>query len=93
MAALIQRLQTRSNLVNQLRHRYWVLRYLEGLAGEKVEALVLERGPRRVNLVLSSVLLEGELPANQAMNIEPGDTVRVRLARASALDNELRLEW
>jgi len=93
IAGIIQSLQTRANLVGQLRHRYWLLKYLEGKVGSRLAALVLERGPNRVKVVLVDLLLESELPARPAMRLEPGATVQVLVARVDPLDNLLRLEW
>ncbi|HSH12240.1 MAG TPA: ribonuclease catalytic domain-containing protein, partial [Desulfurivibrionaceae bacterium] len=58
----IIRHQSRSNLVRRLRNRYWLLRYLEPRVGERMEALVIDRGPRRVNVVLTEILMEADLP-------------------------------
>jgi exoribonuclease-2 len=94
-AGSIQHAQGRANQVRYLRHRYWLLKYLEQEigVGNKMKALVLEVQPRRVQVVLPDILLEGDLPINQAMHVEPGDTVMVKLAKVSALDNTFRLEW
>lgn len=93
IAGTIQSLQTRANLVGQLRHRYWLLKFLEGKVGSRMEALVLERGPNRVKVVLLDLLLESDLPARPAMGLEPGANVQVLVAKVSPLDNLLRLEW
>lgn len=92
-AGIIQSLQTRANLVGQLRHRYWLLKHLEGKVGSRIAALVLERGPNRVKVVLVDMLLESELPTRPAMGLEPGVTVQVLVAKVDPLDNLLRLEW
>ncbi len=86
-------LQTRANMVSQKRHRYWLLKYLEQRVGQRLEAMVLDRGPKKVIVVLSDILLESELPANQGVSAEPGETIRVKIAKASPLDDVLRLEW
>ncbi len=93
MAGTIQSLQTRANLVGQLRHRYWLLKYLESKMGTRVPALILERGPNRVKVVLADLLLESELPSRPGITLEPGVTVQVRIVKVDPLDNLLRLEW
>ncbi len=85
--------QSRVNLVRQLRHRYWLLKHLELKTGSKVDAYVLEKGPRKIHVVLKDTLLEGSLPRNNAFNLEIGDIIQVRIARAVPLDDLLRLEW
>ena len=83
----------RAGAVRQQRHRYWILRYLEPKQGTTLPALVVGQGPKRVNLLLTDCLFDVDLPVNPAFPVEPGDTVRVRLARVSPLDNVLRVEW
>jgi len=85
--------QSKVNLVKRMRHRYWILRYLEQHIGERLDALVIDRGARRYYVVLLDVLLECDLPANQAINAQPGEEVSVRIAKVSPLDDLLRLEW
>lgn len=90
---IITTTQSRVNQARRDRHRYWLIKYLAARLGRQVEALVVGRGPRRVNVVLLDCLLEADLPPNQGMMIQPGDTVWVRVAKAEPLDNTLRLEW
>ncbi len=80
------------NPVIQLRRRYWILKYLETRKGDRFDALIIDSGPRRAHVVLVDFLIDGDLPANQAIG-EPGGIVSVRLSRAVALDNIMRLEW
>ncbi len=89
---IVQKL-SRANKVRQQRHRYWILRYLEKFVGEKVSAMVVGVGAKRVNLILLDCMFDVDLPPNPAFPVEPGDTVKVQLVRVDALDNTLRLEW
>ena len=84
---------SRANQVRYQRYRYWLLKYLEKRVGEKLSVLILEIQPRRIQVVIKDVLLESDLPLNQGVRVEPGDVIRVKLAKANALDNTLRLEW
>lgn len=90
---LIGQKLSRANGVRQQRHRYWILRYLEPMQGKTLPALVVGQGPRRVNLLLTDCLFDVDLPVNPSFPVEPGDTVRIRLARVNPLDNVLRVEW
>lgn len=81
----------RVNQVRRLRHRYWLLRYLEKKVGSRVRTLVVNRGPKRVNLVLLDCLLDVDMPPTQT--VRPGDVVMARIAKVDALDNLLRVEW
>ncbi len=64
--------------MRRLRHRYWLLRYLEARVGERMEALVIDRGPRRVNVVLTEILMEADLPVTSGVRAEPGTKVMVK---------------
>lgn len=83
----------RANNVKQQRQRYWLLRYFENRVGGSVEALVVSRGPTRTGLLLTDCLLEVDLPTNPGAPVAVGDLVRVRIAKANALDNVLLVEW
>ncbi len=89
----INQIQGRINLVRQQRHRYWLLRYLERHIGRRFSALVTGKGPRRVQFLLPEFLLDADLPPNRGMGVRPGDKIMVKLAKASALDGQLRFEW
>lgn len=90
---VIQQKLARANGIRQQRHRYWILRYLAPKEGQRVNSLVVGVGPKRVNLLLCDCLFDVDLPPNPAFPVEPGDTVRIRLARVRPLDNLLRVEW
>ena len=92
-AGIIQQKLARANAIRQQRHRYWILRYLEPKEGQSVNAMVVGLGPKRVNLMLCDCLFDVDLPPNPAFPVDPGDTVRIRLARVKPLDNVLRVEW
>lgn len=91
--ASLNRNLVRAMAVRQQRHRFWILRYLEPRQGEKVSALVVHRGPQRISLLLSDCLFDIDLPPNPTFPVNPGDVVKIRIARVNALDNVLRLEW
>ncbi len=83
----------RAGSVKQQRHRYWLLCYLERKVGKTVKALVINRGPKRINLLLTDCLLDVDLPVNPARLVAPGDEIYIRVERVSALDNTLRMGW
>ncbi|MFZ5773959.1 MAG: ribonuclease catalytic domain-containing protein [Thermodesulfobacteriota bacterium] len=91
VAGDINTILARVNQVRRLRHRYWLLRYLEPKTGSRMRALVVNRGPKRVNLILLDCLLDVDMPPTQA--VRPGDVVMVRIAKVEPLDNLLRVEW
>jgi len=92
-SSLINAAQSRVNLVRQLRHRYWLFTYLANKVGDYLSAFVLDTRNRKVQVVLQDYLFEGELPPNQSIRPEPGDTVRVKITKVSPLDDSITLEW
>ena len=92
-SGILQQKLARANAVRQQRHRYWILRYLEPRQGQLVNAMVVGRGPKRVNFLLTDCLFDVDLPPNPAFPVDPGDMVKIRLARVKPLDNLLRVEW
>ena len=91
--SIITSAQSKVNLVRQLRHRYWLFKFLETKAGSRLPAIVLDKRNRKVQVVLKDFLFESDLPANQATHLELGDIITVKLSKVSALDNTIRLEW
>jgi exoribonuclease-2 len=91
LAALsrIEEAQRRNAALEQRRVRYWLLRYLEGHVGERFEALVLGQWPRRFQVILVELLLEGELPLGSGLSV--GQRVAVRIERADARRDVLQL--
>ncbi|MCL2340769.1 MAG: ribonuclease R [Proteobacteria bacterium] len=92
-AGILQQNLARVNAIRQQRHRYWILRYLAPQEGQRVNALVVGVGPKRVNLLLLDCLFDVDLPPNPAFPVDPGDTIRIRLTRVRPRDNILRVEW
>ena len=81
---------------NQARHqrqRYWILKYLEKKIGERLPAIVIARGPKRVHVFLEEYMLDADLPLNSAFKVTSGDTVLVRLSKIDPLSNIFKVEW
>ena len=91
--SVITRTLATANNVKQLRHRYWLLKYLEDRRGQLMDALVIESGPRRVNLLLTDILMDVDLPCPSGNKPVPDTRVKIRVAKADALDNFVRFEW
>lgn len=78
--------------MEQARQRYWLLRYLEGIKGLTTHALVLGRYGKKVQLLLPEFMLEASLPAGLAPWLQEGMELTVRIVRAKAMEDELRVE-
>lgn len=91
--SVITRTVTTANNVRQIRHRYWLLKYLEDRKGQLLDALVIDSGPKRVFLLLTDILMEVDLPCPPGHKPTPGSMVKIRLIKADALDNLVRFDW
>lgn len=91
--SVIGRTLARANSVRQQRHRYWLLKYLEVRQDVPLTALVLDCGPKRTFLLLTDILLNVDIPTPSRNHPEPGSRVQIKVTKADALDNTLRLEW
>jgi exoribonuclease-2 len=92
-ALVINTTMSRVNGVKQQRHRYWLLKYLEARKGRKLEALVIDSGPKRVFLLLTEILMDIDLPTPVGHKPEPGTLTQVTVAKVDALDNTVNFEW
>ncbi len=81
-----------ANQARQLRHRYWILKYLESRIGERVDCLIIDKKHRRIQVLLVDFLLDADLPAAQGIAAPTGEIISIKIARVNALDNILRLE-
>ena len=79
--------------VRQQRQRYWLLKYLADRQGQYLDALVIQVGPRRVNLLLTEILMDIDLPPTGGKNLVPGNTLKVLVNKADPLDNVVRFDW
>lgn len=91
--AVLARTLTRANNVRQQRHRYWLLKWLEDRKDQQLDALVIQAGSKRTNLLLTDILMDIDLPSSGRVNAKPGQTVKVRVVNSVALDNVVRFDW
>jgi len=73
----------RTMSVQQKRRRYWLLRYLEQIKGEEIEALVVEKRRDRYIILLLNVVMETWLPVSCGLDLNPGYTVYVKVDKVS----------
>ncbi len=82
---------TTINQVQEQRHRYWLLKYLQGKVGEVVPALVLTHSLTHCELLLTDYLLEVSIPSSPADSLSPGSTILVKLESANAKRGIIRV--
>jgi exoribonuclease II len=71
-------------LVQNHRHRYWLLKYLEGKVGAKEEAVVLDRRRDGYTILLTTYLIECKLSLSGGWNLKPQDLVQVTIQHVNA---------
>lgn len=91
--SVLSRTLSTANNVRQQRQRYWLLKYLADRKGHKINALVINAGPKRVNLLLTDILMDIDLPNQGGRSITNGSIVKVRITKSDPLDNIVRFEW
>lgn len=91
-AAAITMTVGKANSMRYLRRRYWIIKHLEAKEGKRVTALVIEKGHRNIQLLLPDTMLEAEMSATSGITAAQGETTTVKIAKASAIANQLRLE-
>ncbi len=71
------------------RHRYWLLKYLQALTGNKEEALVLYKRRDGYMILLQNYMVECRLSGAEAFTLRPEDLVRVTLQHVNARNDVL----
>ena len=91
--SVLSRTISAANAVRQQRQRYWLLKYLADRKGQSLDALVINAGPKRVNLLLVDILMDIDLPTQGGRAAANGSLVKVRITKSDPLDNVVRFEW
>jgi exoribonuclease-2 len=91
--SVLTRTISSANNVRQQRQRYWLLKYLSERKSQSFDALVIQAGPKRVNLLLTELLMDIDLPTPGGKTITPNTIVKVRVVKSEPLDNVVRFEW
>lgn len=91
--SVLTRTLTTANNVRQQRQRYWLLKFLADRQGQYIDAMVIQSGPKRVNLLLTDILMDIDLPAPGGKNPDPGAMVKVRVIKSEPLDSVVRFDW
>jgi exoribonuclease-2 len=91
-SVLIRTLTTANNVRHQ-RQRYWLLKFLADRQGQYLDALVIQAGPKRINLLLTDILMDIDLPTPGNKTIAPNTMVKIRVVKSEPLDNLVRFDW
>ncbi len=66
------------------RNRYWLLKYLETMVGQRLEGVVLYKKRSGYQILLVDYMLEATLPISGGFELKPEDLVQVTLQQVSA---------
>jgi exoribonuclease-2 len=87
IAGLMQQLEqpmAAVSRVQQQRHHYWMLRYLERRVGETTEAIVLQRRRNSYQVLLTDYMLESDLPNTVGRTLKPEEVIEVTIQNVNA---------
>ncbi len=87
----IERPVGQSSLLEQNRRRYWLLRLLETQRNLETMALVVAIYGSRIQITLPDFMLDTTLAAGSNPDIQPGQWIQVRVTRAQAMEDILRV--
>jgi exoribonuclease-2 len=91
IVSVIEPAMRRAGLLKTLRLRYWLLKYLAGRVGQKLEALVVDVMPHRSRLLLPDMLLDVSFTPPASLRLKPGDLVHVRLDKVSPREDQIKV--
>jgi len=87
----IQEPQSNAMFIRRTWTRYWILKYLEQEDITVTEALVLDKGTRFYKLLLPDFMLEVNMKCDPKLDIQPGDTIKIRIERVNPREDILRV--
>ncbi len=91
--SVLSRALTKAQIVRQQRQRYWLLKYLADRQGQYIDALVIQVGPKRINLLLVDILMDIELAPPGGKLLSPNSPVKVQIVKSDPFDNVIRFDW
>ena len=77
--------------VQYLRHRYWLLKYLEKQVGQKVEATVLMKRRMGVQVLLNDFMIECDMHIPPSLDLDTEDLIQVTIQTVNARKDEIEL--
>lgn len=92
ISQIMQRLEQPMGAVSRIqqgRHQYWLLRYLEARVGEREQAIVLMRRKNSYQVLLVNYLVECDLPLTSGLNLKPEDMISVTIQHVNARQGRL----
>lgn len=91
--SVLSRTLTTAQIVRQQRQRYWLLKYLADRQSQYIDALVIQVGPKRINMLLIDIMMDIDLPPAGGKHIRPNSIVKVQVVKSDPLENVIRFDW
>ena len=70
--------------IQNSRHGYWLLKYLETRIGQKEEAIVLFKRRNSYQVLIKEYMIECEMPVSSGIDLKPEDLIQIRLQHVNA---------
>jgi len=92
LAREVEPIVRRAGKIRQGRQRYWLLRWLEARLGQSLPGLVMEHQFKRWQILLTDIMMLTTIPAEAGQALAPGQAVQVKVVKADAFFDQLRVE-
>ncbi len=81
----------RAATISFRQHRYWLLKYLAGLQGQTIKALVLDRFSNGYQVWLEEMCMDADLPLSFGRKLYPEQVVNVIIEKVLPREDILKL--
>jgi len=86
---MLQEPLSHAALVQSRRHRYWLLKHLEGKIGTKAEAIVLDKRRDGYGILIPAYLLEMMISLSGGMVLKPQDLIQITFQHVDAARDKI----
>ncbi len=87
----VETTSVRAHQIRSRRESYWLMKLLSGKIGQTIEAVVLDRFPRRYQVWLKDYHMDADLPIPIGYHLKPGDLIRVVVERVNPQEQALKI--
>jgi exoribonuclease-2 len=92
LAQEVEPIVRRAGKLRQARQRYWLLRWLEARMDRPLPALVMELQFKRWQILITDIMMLTTIPVEAGRTLEPGQAVSIKVVKADAFYDQLRVE-
>lgn len=77
--------------IQYMRHRYWILKYLEGKTGSKTDAIIVDKRRNFYIVMIPEYMLECKMTTSGNKDLKPGDLIQITIQHANARNDTLAI--